>query len=369
MFRRTLLISSLVVSALAIADGACEEYQPPPKPVLLGLESGVLSDPRAPLLIDFGTAIDPETLVAKIAILDTDVEGNLKDEDPDPESTLQVLVQRDPGEGDVGAKAEIENGGTRLKLNLDSALPVGPKLVLLIEPGLKSTDNSKTSNSRIRIPFSYVVKCAAGASKFASGNYFVLLDVEKPLGTQIQLLAFIDVDPNTGALVSQFTNADRDPKLQCPTPCPSTDVCRTLPAPECVAPSTRAGTVAEQSDFIPNPTPPTGYSFVVQGCAVDDGPSSGVLTAPATMVVESPKVTVEGLTMTASFAAGPDGIVRASGSLTADLVRLGTNPLGPGKGTMTAIRIADDKVPANIPHPPAGGSSSSRDGGASDASR
>lgn len=367
---RPLFLSSTLLAAAIAISSACEEYQPPPKPVLVGLESGVLSDPRAPLIIDFGTPVDPNTLVAKVAILDTDVEGNLRDEDSDPESTLQVLVQRDPGEGDVGTRAELENGGTRLRLNLDSALPVGPKLVLLVEAGLKSTDNGRTSNSRARIPFSYVVKCATGGtSKFESGNYFVLLDVEKPLGTQIQLLAYIDVDPNTGALISQFTNADRDPALKCPSPCPSTDVCRTLPAPECVAPSTRAGTVAEQPDFIPNPTPPTGYSFLVQGCAVDDGSASGVLTAPATMVVESPKVTVEGLTMTASFAPGADGIVRASGSLTADLVRLGTNPLGPGKGTMTAIRIADDRAPANIPRPALVGSRGSDGGARDDASR
>jgi len=363
LFSSALLFAgALVIFAIA---GACEEYEPPPKPVLQGLESGVLTDPRAPLILDFGTAIDPNTLVVKVALLDTDTEGNLKDEDADPESTLQVLVQRDPSEGDVGTRAEIENEGTRVRLNLESALPVGPKLVLLVEGGLKSTINGRISKNRIRIPFSYVVKCNAGASTFATGTYFVLLEVAKPLGTQIQLLAYIDVDPTTGALIGQFTNADRDPAVKCPTPCPSSDVCRTLPAPECVPPSTRAGTIAEQPDFIPNPTPPTGYSFLVEGCAVDDGTSNGVLTAPATMVVESPKVTVEGLTMTASFAPGADGIVRASGSLTADLVRLGTNPLGAGTGTMTAVRIADDKVPANVPRPArsAGGSAASSDAG------
>src|SRR5690606_38214588 len=130
-------------------------------------------------------------------------------------------------------------------------------------------------------------------------------------------------------LIAQFTNADRNRALTCPTPCSNTEVCRLLPAPECVAPSTRAGTVDEWPDFIPNGTPPTGYSFFVQGCAVEDGSGNGVLTAPATMNVESPKVTTEGLIMTASFAPGPDGVIRATGRLTADLVRLGESPLGP----------------------------------------
>ena len=357
----------MLAAAIAIAVAAsCERYEAPPRPVIEGLVSGVLSDPRAPIVVDFGTPIDPDTLFVKVALSEPDVEGNLRDEDSDPETELHVLVRRDPLEGDVGARAEVDAAAGRLTLALDSALPVGPKLVLIVEGGLRST-SGRVSKNRVRIPFSYVVKCAAGASKFASGTYFVLLDVEQPLGTQIQLLAFIDVDPATGALVGQFTNADRNPEQKCPTACPSTDVCRLLPAPECVAPSTRAGTADEWPDFVPNAPPPVGYSFLVQGCAVDDGTASGVLTAPATMVVESPKVTVEGLTMTASFAPGQDGLVRATGSLTADLVRLGTNPLGPGKGTMAAVRIPDDRVPPNVPRPLARSDAGASAQGGSDA--
>ena len=346
-----LLVLMLAGATTIAAAASCESYEAPPRPVIAGLESGLLGDPRAPLVIDFGTAIDPNTLFVKVALLEPDVEGNLRDEDADPETELRVLVRRDPLEGDLGARAEVDAASGRLTLVLDSALPVGPKLVLVVEAGLRSPSGT-VSRNRVRIPFSYAVKCAAGASSFASGTYFVLLDVEQPLGTQIQLLAHMDVDPSTGALVGQFTNADRNPEQKCPSVCPSTDVCRLLPAPECVAPSTRAGTVEEWPDFIPNAPPPVGYSFLVQGCAVDDGTANGVLTAPTTMVVESPKVTVEGLTMTASFAPGADGIVRATGSLTADVVRLGTNPLGPGKGSMSAVRIPDDRVPPNVPRPP-----------------
>jgi hypothetical protein len=359
------LFAPMFAAAIAIATSAsCERYEAPPRPTILGLSSGVLTDPRAPVVIDFGTPIEPDTLSVKIALLEPDVEGNLRDEDTDPDTQLRVLVRRDPLDGDLGAKADVDAAGGRLTLTLDSALPVGPKLVLIVEGGLRSP-SGLISKNRVKIPFSYVVRCTGqSGSKFASGTYFVLLDVEQPLGTQIQLLAFIDVDPSTGALIGQFTNADRNPEQKCPSPCPSTDVCRLLPAPECVAPSTRAGTVDEWADFVPNAPPPTGYSFLVEGCAVDDATASGVLTAPATMVVESPAVTVEGLTMTASFAPAADGVVRATGSLTADVVRLGTNPLGPGKGSMSAVKLPDDRVPPNVPRPPARSDAGAPSGGA-----
>lgn len=347
-----LSLLSLVLFAALVGAPACERYEPPPEPAIVGLKSGVLTDPRAPLVLSFGTPIDPATLSLQIAFLETDVEGNLYDEDDDPDTELRMLVQHDPRDGDVGVQVEVAPDATWVRLDLDSALPVGPKLVLLVDGGLRST-SGRVMKFRHRIPFSYAVQCVEGETSFPSGTYFVLLEVEEPLGTQIQLLADIDVDPATGALVGQFTNADRNPALECPSKCPSTDVCRLLPAPECVPPSERAATVDEYPDFIPNAPPPTGYSFFVQGCAVDDGAATGVLTAPATMVVESPRVTVEGLTMTASFAPGPDGVVRATGSLTADVVRLGTNALGPGKGSMSAVRIPDDRVPPNVPAPPA----------------
>jgi hypothetical protein len=350
----------LACGALGLALAAsCEDYVPPPKPTIAGLSSGVLSDPRAPLVVDFGTSIDPDTLSVRVALLETDVEGNLYDEDSDPATELHVLLRHDASEGDLGAAVEVDAGRGRLVLTPQSALPVGPKLVLLVEGGLASKSGS-VSRHRVRVPFSYVVSCSASTapSSFPTGTYFVLLEVEKPVGSQIQLLAYIDVDPTTGALSAQFTNADRSPAQQCPTACASTEVCRLLPSPECVAPSTRAGTVDEWPDFVPNPTPPTGYSFPVQGCTTSDGAAHGVLTAPATMVVEQPAVTVGGLVLTSSFVAGEDGVVRATGSLTADVVRLGEGALGAGQGTMTAVKIPDDRAPAGIPRPPA------RDGGA-----
>lgn len=358
---------ALILSLALLAGIACESYQPPPHAAIEGLESGVLTDSRAPLVIDFGMPVDAATLSVKVALEQTDVEGNLGDEDDDPDTQLQVLVSSDPFEGQVAGKSKLIEDDTKLRIVPDAALPVGPKLVLIVEPGLKSRDGVETKY-RQKIPFSYTVKCNADKpTKLASATYFMLLDVQQPLGTQIQLYGAIDVDQASGAFVGQFTNADRNPNQKCPTPCGAADACRLLPAPECVAPSTRAGTADEYPDFVPNPTPPTGYSFFVQGCAVDDGDAIGVITAPATMVVESPKVTVEALTMTGQFLPDPKGGMRVTGSLVAGTVRLGTNPLGPGKGTMSGLQIPEAQIPPGVPQPPPAKSSAS-DGG-SDASR
>ncbi len=344
---------ALFVFALALAP-ACEDYEPPPDVRVEGLASGQLSDSRAPIVIDFGTRIVPETLRLKIALAETDVEGNLFDEDKSEETELRMLVRRDVDEGDRGAKFELDPSGTTMHIVLDAALPVGPKLVLVVEPGLEST-SGRALTYRKKVVFVYTVHCATGARavNFKSGSYFALLDVEQPIGTQIQLFANIVVDPESGTFISQFTNGDRitDPN-RCPTPCDRASVCRLLPAPECVPPSTRAGTLDEYPDFYPNVTPPIGYSFTVRGCAVDDGSAVGVVTAPANMVVLSPPVTVQGLVMTAQFTTDPSGLFRATGSLTADGVLLGGNLAGPGKGTMSAILIPDGNVPPGIPPAP-----------------
>jgi len=348
-----LLLLVLVVATVTVT---CERYEPPPTPVLVGLREGILPDSRAPIEIDFGQAIDPATLSVKVAAFETSLEGDLPDEDADPATELRVLVSHDPT-GDRGARAALSADRTRLVLVPDAAMPVGPKLVLLVEPDLAGT-GGRTRRNRTRIPFSYAVRCTPGArgTRLTSGVYFLLLEVEQPLGSQIQLFGALDVDPETGGVLARFTNADRNPdRARCPTPCGEIDTCRLLPSPACVAPSTGAGRVDEHPDWLPNPTPPRGYSFPVEGCAVDDGNGAGLVTAPATMVVESPPVTVTGLTMTAFF--GPDGSggLRATGALVPDQVLLGGNPIGPGKGSMTAIFLPDGSVPPGVPLPPGRG--------------
>ncbi len=352
-----------------VALAACEDYRPPPEVSVEGLTNGVLTDPRAPFVVDFGMPIDESSVVVQVALYDVDADGNLPDERTPPQP-LRDVFKHDPTAGDFAVTPTFEDGDTKLRLVPTGAMPVGPKLVLLVDPGLRSQDG-RERHYRTRLPFSYEVKCAPTARPTAlqGGVYFLLLQVEKPIGTQIQLFGAIDVDSATGAFVGQFTNADRNPdRSRCPGGCDSIDVCRLYPSAQCVPPSTAAGTVDEYPDWVPNATPPTGYSFEVHGCAVDDGNATDVLTQPATMIVQQPAVTVQGLTMTAQFAPGADGVVRATGSLTADDTYLGKGSLGPGSGTVTARRVPDAQVPPGVPKPPPGdldaGSSPVTEGGA-----
>lgn len=353
--RRTARWAASLACAFAVSSAltaACDEYEPPPTPTIVGLESAVLYDAKAPLVVDFGMPIDPATISLSVATFETNIEGDLGDEDDDPNTALNVLFGHNPLDGDIAGRIEFANGNRQVVLHPDSAFPVGPKLVLLVEPGLESVDGRRRNN-RTRIPFSYAVRCApsANASRFVNGVYFVLLEVEQPLGTQIQLYGSMNVDPASGTLAATFTNADRNPdNSRCPGGCGAADACRLLPAPECVAPSTKAASVDEYSDFLPNPTPPTGYSFDVEGCVADAENGTGIVTAPAMMVVQSPAVTVAGLVMTAFFGEGADGQpARATGSLTADTVLLGTSAIGAGKGTMTARLMAPSEVPPGVP--------------------
>lgn len=352
---RILAASALSALSVSVALAACEDYRPPPEVSIEGMTNGVLTDPRAPLVIDFGMPIDESSVAAEVAFYDVDGDGNLPDERTPPQP-LRDVFKHDPVDGDFAVRSTFEDGASKVRLVPTGAMPVGPKLVLLVDPGLRSQDG-RERHYRTRMPFSYEVTCAPAArpTAFQSGVYFLLLQVEKPIGTQIQLYGAIDVDRATGAFVGQFTKARRNPDgNRCPKPCDSVDACRLYPSPECVPPSTAAGTVDEFPDWVPNPTPPTGFSFEVHGCAVDDGNATDVLTQPATMIVQQPAVTVQGLTMSAQFAPGADGVVRATGNLTADDTYLGKASVGPGSGTMTARRVPDGQVPPGVPKPPSG---------------
>lgn len=316
--------SGLLVGLLAL--GACERYSAPPEPAIVGLNQGTLTDSRAPIVVDFGKPIDAATLRITLAFNETDIEGNLFDEDADPNTALRVL----------DTKPTVD--GARVTLNHDSTFPVGPKLILVVEPGLRAT-TGETLRYRAKVPFSYGVTCTGGPTRLASGKYFMFLTVENPIPVQLQVFAELTVDSSTGAVKGKFTSGERKRDQVCPAACSSKEVCRLLPEPQCVLPSTAAGSPDEYPDWISNPTPPTGYEFEAEGCAADTGDGTGILTAPTTMQVQSPAVTVYGLAMTASFAADAADVVRASGTLRADSIVLGTQNIGAGTGTMTARQI------------------------------
>ncbi len=349
----------LVVAIVLVASSACDKFVSPPVPTLGGIHDGLLDDPSQPIVLQFTHPVNPATLRLKIVKFDPDANGLLADELGDPTVDLHAFYTHDPdGENvDVGGKGELSSDGHFFTITLPARLPVGPKLAVLVEPGLASTSGESTA-VRKRLLFTYGINCAGGTGSmaFASGVYFFLLDVEQPIGVQIKLFASIEVDPKTGIFRGQFTRAGRiaDPN-RCTPACKDGNVCQTVPGPSmCVLPSTRAGTTDEFVDFFADPTPPVGYTLTATGCALDETRGEiAFTTAPADLVVQQPAVSVNGLVIIASFAPDSSGVLRATGGITGDDIVFGTSHLGSGHGTIAARFIPADKAPMVPPPPPA----------------
>jgi hypothetical protein len=359
----TLRIATLALFLFATAAAvvaSCQTYVAPPVASIEGLANGVLSNPAAPLVIQFSRAIDPSTLKLEVIKFDPDSAGQLPDETGDASVSLDPLYAHDPaagGAGDQGGTGTLDSTRTVFTIKPLARLPVGPKLAVLIEPGLWDSGHDSTAQTAVRkrLLFSYAFTCAgAGTRLVASGPYFFLLDVQDPIGTQIRVLADLQVDAPTGKFVGQFTFASRktDPK-RCSPACTMGDVCQTIPGPSmCVVPSTRAGSPDEWPDFYANSAPPVGFSFTVTGCAEDQADGTATLgTQPANMVVESPPVSVDGLVLLTSFAKSGGNIV-ATGTVTGDNIVFGTANLGSGHGDVQAQSIPPAQAPP-VPAPPA----------------
>jgi hypothetical protein len=354
MMKQTFILA--VAGLLAIS---CESFDGPPDPSIEGAVAGVLPDPASPLSVRFSKPIELATLKAKVVPLSVDDEGNLPDERGEQSTELKPLYEYvgDPNAPDeFFGKSELSADRTLFLIKPSARFPVGQKLALLVEPGLRQNGDGRTINRRVRIPFAYDFKCSGKGTKLlTSGVYFFLLNVEAPIGTQIQLYGNLDVDPATGLFRGQFTNADRIRDLsRCPgLGCKAEDACQTLPELKCVQPSERALNVDVFPDFEPNPTPPTGYGVTVRGCAEDlDETTVAFATAPANLVVQQPAVTVRALTVVASFKKEGDSL-RATGNGNADEILLGSNPLGRATGTVTSRSLRDGEIPKNVPKAPA----------------
>jgi hypothetical protein len=339
--------------AIAIASPACDKYVSPPVAALDGIHDGLLDDPAQPIVIDFTHPVDPSTLTVKVVLFQPDSNGLLADEHGDPTVDLHPFFAHDPIDGDGGGTSTLSPDGRSLSIMLPARLPVGPKLAVLIEPGLASTTGEATA-VRKRLLFTYDIVCSgSAASTFASGVYFFLLDVEQPVGTQIKLYSDIVVDPKTGIFQAQFTLARRvlDP-TRCTPACAAGNVCQTIPSSMCVVPSTRAGSTDEFPDFFADPAPPIGFTLTATGCVIDQpGGLVAFTTAPADLVVQQPSVAVDGLVIIASFSPDANGVMRATGGITGDNSLLGKAPLGSGHGTVAARFVPADKAPM-VPAPP-----------------
>jgi hypothetical protein len=343
----TRTLSYLVPFVLA----ACESFDAPPEASLDG--APVLSDPSAPLVVRFQKPVVRDSLRLEVVPYDVDLEGNLADE-VSPAGDLQAYFTHDPSQGEYGGTLAWDDDDTVARIMPSARLPTGRRLAILIEPGLSDRHGAVT-RVRDRLLFSYDFECTGRGTKILpSGPYFFLINVESPVSTQIQLFGQLRVDAANGRFVGQFTNADRNlDGSRCGGTCTPIDACRTVPAMECVAPSLRAAGVDEFVDFVPNVTPPTGYSFTVQGCAEDQGDTVvAMATAPVDLVVQQPAVTARALVVRTSFEADASGALRGTGTGTADQIVLGTKEFGAAKGTVQARNVPIDRLPPGVPLPP-----------------
>ena len=351
-----LAFRSLLPVGLAVLAIGCQTYEGPPRIAIEGLSNGLLGDPRAPIVVGFSKPIDPSTLKLSLARNVVDSEGNVNDTDDDEIVSMDVLLKHAPGADDDGGDVEVSADGRSVTIAPTAPLQVGPKLTLIVEPGLSDTDGHATAVRR-RLVFGYRfdLTCDKPVTGFEPAGAFFLVEVRKPIPTQIKLYALMDIDPATGRTVAQFTSGHRNPAPgRCPMACADTDVCRLLPQPACVAPSEKAGSVDEYPDYVPNPSPPTGYSFTTTGCLVQQSDGSvAFANAPVDVEVLSPHVTLRNTKLTVSFTHDATGIHRGQGSLVADAVLLGTSPSGEGEGDLTARELPAADVPAGLPQPPA----------------
>ncbi len=334
---------------------ACEVYDSPPRPEIHGLVEGALADPADPILIVFSEPVVTDTVRVQVVKLVTDAEGNLGDEDEDPDTQLQSFFANDPKTANTfGGSVKWSDDRTTLRIDLTDRLPIGPSLAVILEPGL-SDDEGRQQQNRERLVFSYRLDCesSGGATTFPSGTYFLIANVTKPIETQIQLFGVIDVNAETGQFNGQFTNADRirDPN-RCSPACADTEACRLIPSEACVPPSEKVASEDEFPDFEPNPTPPVGYTFAVGGCVVDQGDAHTFINLPADVDIQQPDVFVAGIQLTASFIDDGTGNLRATGSVTAERVDIGTTPSGQAEGTVLGRLIPPDQVPDDVPQPP-----------------
>ena len=353
--RSVLALASLAILSLPLVSAGCEEfvYDSPPRPQIEGLVDNQLTSLEAPLVITFSEPVDEASLHLRLVLLDVDNEGNLGDEDEDPKTeNTQLFEFVGSTKASTGGTGTLSEDRTRFSIDLMGTAPIGPSLAILVEEGL-ADDTGNASDVRQRLVFAYSLGCdlSGAPTVFPSGYYFFAADITKPIGVQIQLLSYIEVDSATGRFVGQFTNADRNlDGSRCDPPCGSEDACQTVPTEGCVIPSTKIGSEDEYPDFVGNADGATGFTFRVTGCIVDTEGGSVFVNAPADIDINNPDVLVEGIKLSAQFT-NVDGAFRGTGVSGANNVFLGTSPAGTAEGTMIARLIPEGEDPISVPKP------------------
>lgn len=336
-----------LLSCLLLVQLGCEKYDSPPLVSFPDAKDPtadvkILANPGAPLVLGFSEPIDPATLNLRVIRLALMSEGELVE----PPVELFFDMQGTGGEGELAADS------VSYTITFDTPPPFAQTLAVVIEPGLADTAGNAWKVQQI-LPFSYEFACGgdtAPTQLFPSGTYFFMVDVEEPLAVQLRFWGTIEVNSTTGTFRGSFTDSARNPDLDCGFDCPGEKICRLLPEPECVWPSTIIATVDEYPDQLPDPVAPAGFSFFVTGCLLDQ-PDGSVLFAndPVDVKVHTPPVTVTDTTLSSLFKEDEEGVLRGTGVLTSPDVFLGTTSNGAGVGTHIDRRIPDDEVPPGIP--------------------
>ena len=359
--RATSAIGMLLITLLCIVGPSvgCTPYDAPPQAIVAGAVDGVLSEAPDPLHIQFSEPVDGTVFNLKVIRLETDAEGRLFDEDDDDATELDVLYSRTVLWGDMGGVGTWDASRTNFTIDMDTTLPVAAPLAVVLEPGLKD-DKGNAWTVRQVVVFTVAFSCGgAAATTFPSAVHYMIAQVEKPIGTQLALMADLRVEAATGVVLGTFSDADRDTSIDCGQfglSCTSDEVCRTLPAPACVAPAEQAATVDEYPDYEPKPFPEKGFHFTVRGCVQDQADGSfSFSNVPVDVNVTTPPVIVVGIIFNASFRFDAEGVLRGDGSFVSEDTLLGGTggDKNPASGTVSTREIPADEVKPGIPEPPA----------------
>lgn len=343
----------IVIIGTLLGASGCEGYYGVPQASIVGIDHGVLHDPKEPLVVAFTRPVLSTSVKLEVAHSKLDQEGNLGDEDADPATMLDPIFAMDSANpaATKGGTFEWDADGTHLTIHPMTPFPLAQDLVLLLEPGVSSTDGHEYIR-RVRIPFTYEVPLKCGMPNvFTSGLYFILIDTSEPVKVQVQLYAALKVDPVTGNVIGEYGNADRNPDPnRCGVSCASPKVCRLLPSPACADPSDKATTTDEFVDYVPNYTPPTGFEFRVKGCVDESTGPAIYVTQPFDLSVQSPPVSLSQASLTASFEPDKAGVLRGTGSVSARLF-LGMTDSGMLSGVLRAQLVPAGKEPPGIHQP------------------
>ncbi|MFO0548933.1 MAG: hypothetical protein U0271_11130 [Polyangiaceae bacterium] len=187
-----------------------------------------------------------------------DAEGNLGDEDDDPDTNLGAFFGYDPSTANIfGGTGEFAANNTAFVIRPNVSLPIGPSLTPLHDRAGCATSTAQIGRCR-RIVFSYRLSCGEGGdrplpewvlsssptsrcrSRRRSSSSRASRRRPRPPAVRRRSCWWTSSTGRNPNAIRRATQAG-------PVP---------LPAEECVVPSTKAGTEDEWPDFVPNPRPP-----------------------------------------------------------------------------------------------------------------